>query len=61
MAVPSRESFPTPSLAEKIIDTSNPYVPPAWVTEGWAEEAIPFVEGIYKTFNEEHGTNMKFR
>ena len=61
MAVPNRESFPTPSLAEKIIDTSNPYVPPAWVNEGWAEEAIPFVEEIYKTFNEEHGTNMEFR
>jgi hypothetical protein len=60
MAVPSREPFPVPPLAEKIIDTSNPYVTSAWENEGWAEEVIPFVEGIYKTFNEEHGTNLKF-
>jgi ribonuclease Z len=61
MAVPNRESFPTPPLAEKVIDTSNPYVPPAWVNEGWAEEAVPFVEQIYKDFNKEHGTKLKFR
>jgi ribonuclease Z len=61
MAVANRESYPTPPQAEKIIDTSNPYVPPAWVNEGWAEEAIPFVEQIYTDFNKEHGTDMKFR
>ena len=61
MAVPNRESYPTPPLAEKIIDKTNPYVPPAWVSEGWAEEAIPFVEQIYTDFNKEHGTNFKFK
>jgi ribonuclease Z len=61
MAVANREAFPTPPLSEKIIDKSNPYIPPAWVNEGWAEEAIPFVEKIYADFNEEHGTNLKFR
>ena len=35
--------------------------PPAWVNEGWAEDAIPFVEGIYEDFNKEHGTNFKFK
>ena len=61
MAVPNRESYPTPPLAEKIIDKTNPYIPPAWVNEGWAEEAVPFVEQIYTDFNEEHGTNLKFK
>ncbi|HDY82915.1 MAG TPA: MBL fold metallo-hydrolase [Halieaceae bacterium] len=61
MAVPNRESYPTPPLAEKIIDKTNPYIPPAWVNEGWAEEAIPFVEQIYTDFNKEHGTNFKFK
>ncbi len=61
MAVPNHESFPTPALAEKIIDKTNPYIPPAWVNEGWAEEAIPTVEQIYTDFNKEHGTNFKFK
>jgi ribonuclease Z len=61
MAVPNHESFPTPALAEKIIDKTNPYIAPAWVNEGWAEEAIPTVEQIYTDFNKEHGTNFKFK
>jgi len=61
MAVPNHESFPTPALAEKIIDKTNPYIAPAWVNEGWAEEAIPTVEQIYTDFNKEHGTTFKFK
>lgn len=61
MAVPNRESYPTPALAEKIIDKTNPYVPPSWVMEGWPTEVTPVVEQLYKDFNDEHGTNLKFR
>jgi ribonuclease Z len=61
MAVPNRESYPTPALAEKIIDKTNPYVPPSWVMEGWPAEVTPVVEQLYKDFNDEHGTNLKFR
>jgi ribonuclease Z len=61
MAVPNRESYPTPALAEKIIDTSNPYTPPAWVNEGWPKEALDTVDDIYREFNKEHGTNFTFK
>lgn len=61
MAVPNREAYPTPSLAEKIIDKTNPYVPPAWVGEGWPEEVTPVVEKLYEDFNSAHGTNLKNR
>ena len=34
MAVPNPESYPTPPLAEKVIDKSNPYRTPDWVVDG---------------------------
>ena len=58
MAVPNRESFPTPPLAEKIVDRTNPFVPPAWVAEGWPAEVTPVVEQLYKDANKEFGTNL---
>jgi hypothetical protein len=58
MAVANREAFPTPPLAEKIIDKSNPYIAPDFTMEMWATEATPIVEQIYRDFNEEHGTNL---
>jgi ribonuclease Z len=61
MAVPNRESYPTPALAEKVIDKTDPYVPPSWVMDGWPSEVTPVVEKLYKDFNEEHGTNLKFK
>ena len=60
MAVPNREAYPTPPLAEKVIDMSNPYVTPEFVMSGWAEEASDTVEKIYSDFNKEHGTDFKF-
>jgi len=58
MAVPNGESYPTPPLADKIIDRSNPYVMPKFTLEMWAPEATPIVEQIYSDFNKEHGTNL---
>jgi ribonuclease Z len=58
MAVVNREAFPTPSLVEKVIDKSNPYVMPEFTVEMWAPEATPVVEKIYSDFNKEHGTNL---
>jgi ribonuclease Z len=60
MAVPNREAYPTPPLAEKVIDMSNPYVTPEFVMSGWATEANETVEKIYSDFNKEHGTDFKF-
>ena len=61
MAIPNRESYPTPALQEKVIDTSGGrYITPAWVMEGWAPQATGVVEQIYSDFNEEHGTDYKF-
>jgi ribonuclease Z len=59
MAVPNRESYPTPPLAEKVIDTSNPYVVPEFTLSGWATEANETVEKIYRDFNKKHGTDLK--
>jgi hypothetical protein len=60
MAVPDRESCPPSALAEKIIDKTNPYLPPSWVMEAWPAEVTPDVEQPYKDFNDEHGANLKF-
>ena len=61
MAVPNRESYPTPPLDEKVVDKSNPYVQPAWIAEGWPEEVTPVVEKLYEDANKEFGTNLKYK
>ena len=61
MAVPNREAFPTPPLAEKMIDKSDPYIQPEWVAKSWPDEVTPVVEKLYNNFNEEHGTNLKYK
>lgn len=60
MAVPNHESFPTPPLAEKIVDRSNPYVQPAWVKEGWPDEVTPVVEKLYEDANKKWGTDLSY-
>jgi ribonuclease Z len=59
MAVPNRESFPTPPLAEKVVDRSNPYKQPEWIKEGWPQEVTPVVERLYEEANEAFGTDLK--
>jgi ribonuclease Z len=62
MAVANREAYPTPPLAEKVIDTSGDrYVPPSWVMEGWEPEATEVADKIYSDFNEKHGTDFSFQ
>ena len=61
MAVPNHESYPTPPLAEKVVDRSNPYKQPVWIAEGWPEEVTPIVEKLYEDANKEYGTNLKYK
>jgi len=61
MAVPNRESYPMPPLAEKVVDKSNPYVQPAWIAEGWPEEVTPVVEKLYEDANEKYGMDLKYK
>ena len=61
MAVPNPESYPTPPLAEKVIDTSNPYRTPDWVVDGWPQEGIEQANKNFDDFNKEHGTDYKFK
>jgi len=61
MAVPNRETYPPPALAEKQIDNSNPYKTPDWVVDGWPQEGIEEANRIYDEFNKEHGTDYKFK
>jgi ribonuclease Z len=58
MAVPNHESFPTPPLAEKVVDRSNPYKQPEWIAEGWPDEVTPVVEKLYEEANEAFGTDL---
>jgi ribonuclease Z len=61
MAVPNPESFPTPPLQEKKIESGGErYRTPDWVLEGWPKEANDIAEQIYADFNEKHGTGYKF-
>ena len=59
MAVPNPEAYPTPPLAEKVVDKSNPYKQPEWIAEGWPEEVTPVVEQIYEDANQAFGTNLE--
>ena len=62
MAIPNRESYPTPPPQEKVIDTSGDrYMTPAFVMSGWAKEADPIIEKIYDDFNKEHGTSIEYQ
>ena len=61
MLIVNREAYPTPPLADKQIDTSNPYKQPDWVLDSWPKEAIETAEKVYEDFNEEHGTDYKFK
>ena len=61
MAVPNHEAYPTPPLAEKVIDRSDPYVQPAWIQEGWPEEVDPVVEKLYQDINQKLGTDLKHK
>lgn len=55
------DAYPTPPLAEKVIDTDDPYVTPQWVLDGWLEETNAIAEQIYEDFNRENGTDFKFQ
>jgi ribonuclease Z len=62
MAVPNREAYPTPPLAEKVIaEGGERYMTPAWVLDGWPKEANEMAEQIYEDFNKEHGTDFEFK
>jgi ribonuclease Z len=60
MAVPNHEAYPTPPLAEKKIDSTNPYKTPDSVLAGWPEEFNDVANKIYADFNKEHGTDYTF-
>lgn len=59
MAVPNHESYPTPPLAEKTIDRTDPYRQPEWIADGWPEAVAPVVEKLYEDANEAYGTDLK--
>jgi ribonuclease Z len=60
MAVPNREAYPTPPLAEKVVDRTDPYVQPKWIAEGWPEEVTPVVKKLYEDANEAYGLDLKY-
>lgn len=59
--VPNPEAYPTPPLAEKVIDQDDPYVTPKWVLDGWLDDVTPIAEQIYSNFNKANGTDYKFQ
>jgi ribonuclease Z len=62
MAVPNREAYPIPPLAEKEISAGGDrYQTPDSVLEGWPEEFNKVADKIYEEFNSKHGTNLKFQ
>ena len=42
-------------------DFRYPYIQPEWVAKSWPDEITPVVEKLYTNFNEEHGTNLKYK
>ena len=63
MAVPNRESYPTPPLKKKAIASGGDrYQTPDWVLAGWPKKEFdPIVDKIYADFNKKYGTNYKFQ
>ncbi len=63
MAVPNRESYPTPPLKKKTIASGGDrYQTPDWVLAGWPKKEFdPIVDKIYADFNKKYGTNYKFK
>jgi ribonuclease Z len=62
MAVPNRESYPTPPLAEKKVEAGGDrYQTPDSVLAGWPEEFNAVADKIYADFNKKHGTEVKFQ
>ena len=61
MAVPNRESYPTPSLVVKrVASGGDRYQTPDSVLEGWPEEFNAVADKIYEDFNKENGTDYEF-
>ena len=63
MAVPNRESYPTPPLQEKkMASGGDRYQTPDFVLSGWPnKEFDPIADKIYADFNKENGTDYKFQ
>ena len=62
MAVPNRESYPTPPLQEKkIASGGDRYQTPDSVLAGWPKEFDAVADKIYADFNKENGTDYKFQ
>ncbi len=60
MAVPNRESYPTPPLQEKkVASGGDRYQTPDSVLAGWPEEFNVVADKIYADVNKEHGTSYK--
>mgnify|MGYP001822377532 FL=1 len=58
--VPNPETYPAPPLAEKVIESEDPYVTPQWVLDGWLEETNEIAAQIYDEFNKANGTDYEF-
>jgi ribonuclease Z len=62
MAVPNREAYPTPPLAEKKVEKGDDsYQTPDSVLAGWPEEFDAVADKIYADYNKEHGTEFEFK
>lgn len=59
--VPNPEAYPSPPLAEKVIESDDPYITPQWVLDGWLTDVNEIARAIYSDFNAEHGTDYKFQ
>ncbi len=62
MAVPNREAYPIPPLAEKEISAGGDrYQTPDSVLAAWPEEFNDLAAKIYADFNKKNGTDYKFQ
>ena len=62
MAVPNTEYYPTPPLREKQVTAGDDrYRTPEWILDGFPDEVTTLTEQIYEDFNDEHGTDFKFK
>ncbi len=62
MAVPNRESYPTPPLKEKkMASGGDRYLTPDSVLAAWPEEFNAVADKIYADFNKKNGTDFKFQ
>jgi hypothetical protein len=57
------QPFPPPSVVarQQVAPGGERYEAPEWILQGYEWETLPLMDEIHRAFNEEFGTDFRFR